>query len=216
MLLIIILFSLQNIRASAQLSEILFHSEGKMQKSNFQICDSLKVYHKESFQGIIFNKLDSRFIVDTSLLYDELKQFTLKSNDSLEYYFFYNGTEKNIIIRELPLVKIAQTRRGELWPIMYLGVPSCGSAIRNEKKIKLASGKVYIFKLNTNQTKGNFKTLSKVRMKTNMGIISTRPFECSIDENSFYIKHDVQIENQFRMKTKTNIIDYRRAAFLEK
>ncbi len=204
--------------ASAQLSEILFHPNGKMQVSNFQITDSLNVGLKKPFKGIVFNKLDSKFISDTSLLYNELKTLNLKANDSLEYFFFYNGTDSSIILYDyLPIVKIAQTKRGDLWPIMFLpGSLSLCGVVRNHDKTTISPGVVFIFKVNNNNTKGDFKTFAKLRMKTNKGIVTIRPFECYIDENSFYIKSDTEFENMLRLKTKEMIINFRRAAFLEK
>ena len=215
---LIVIISLLNVSSIAQRSELLFHPNGKMQMSNFKVSDSLKIGLKKYFKGIIFNKLDSTFLNDTSLLYAELNPFLSRTNDSTEYYYFYNGTESKISIStvagKLPLVKIAQTKRGELWPINGLGVSSCGSNPISYSSILVHPGILFLFKINTIDTKGNFKTLSKVRLQTSNGIITTRAFESYIDENSFYLNSaDKYFWNS---KSREYIINYRKKAFLEK
>lgn len=168
---------------------------GKMEPSRLHIDTIIKTKLK-SKNKINFNYLDSSYLDATNIRQFFAKKYDAILQDTIEYFFVANLTNKAINFRKLNDRLVAEEfSRYENFgfkPISFFVYPKCGTEI-NYEDLVLKPSEILIIKSLTRKKMSKVKSLPNCFMKlltrTN-GVLVSTPYKKPIGSNSFYINSE--------------------------
>ena len=147
---------------------------------------------------VVFNYLDSSYLDSINIRQYFANKFDKILQDTIEYFFIANMTNKSINFRKLNEQLVAEefSRYGNLGfkPISFFSFPRCGTGI-NYDDLVLKSNEILIIKSLTKRKTSKIKSqpncFMKILTRTN-GILVSTLYRKPIDNDRFFINSEFQ------------------------
>ena len=168
-----------------------------MDISRLHIDTVIKTKLKTS-NKVVFNYLDSSYLDTTNIRQYFANKFDTILQDTIEYFFVANLTNKPINFRKLNDRLVAEefSRYEDFGfkPISFFSFPKCGTGI-NYDDLVLKPSEILIIKSltmrKTSKTKSHPNCFMKLLTRTN-GILVSTPYQKPIGNDRFYINSEFQ------------------------
>ncbi len=162
------------------------------------IKTKLKISNK-----VVFNYLDSSYLDTINIRQYFTNQFDTILQDTIEYFFVANLTNKPINFRKLNDQLVAEEfSRHENFgfrPISFFSFPTCGTGI-NYDDLVLKPSEILVIKSLTKRKTTKIKSQPNCFMKLltrSNGVLVSTPYQKPIDNDKFYINSDYQRDFMF-------------------
>ena len=174
-----------------------FSPSGTMDISRLVIDTVIKTKLRIS-NKVVFNYLDSSYLDSINIRQYFANKFDKILQDTIEYFFIANMTNKSINFRKLNEQLVAEefSRYGNLGfkPISFFSFPRCGTGI-NYDDLVLKSNEILIIKSLTKRKTSKIKSqpncFMKILTRTN-GILVSTLYRKPIDNDRFFINSEFQ------------------------
>jgi len=181
---------------------------GKMKSSEVMIDSIITTKLTKTGLGVVLAHIDTSQSCKDFPFYNTLTSYFEKyDDDSGEYFFLFNGTNKSIKINkhasgELVGTELGESREKGFRPISVYPSRRCGFGFG---EFSLLPGQILTIQVGHASIVGSYKTRVQLRIRTSgNNIIYSSLYTCLIDENCFNISSEYQndfVEHQRNLLT---------------
>ncbi|MFT4521451.1 MAG: hypothetical protein ACI8ZN_000383 [Bacteroidia bacterium] len=180
---------------------LFYKSSGTMTWGNYTFDSLFPPLKINPLQTVLFEQFDSVTSAKLSKLHPQLSNYLLRKDKvNNEYFYLFNGSKKEILVsrqnEKIVAVELAQTLLGYYQPTCFFQYPSCGTGI-NYTKHSIEPGGTLVFYRAKRHIPGHRVAKASLRLETSDGILVSKQYQTTLNENTFYIHSDYreQIES---------------------